>query len=170
MLFVQSPSEAVASQLPIFLTQGAALCPGLWRNTLSSRSSQHKKAMFSSCAKCHTCMLCHLPVSRFCICPVTFQAHTLQWPLYPSPCYSVASMKAWAVPPNAIIPNKHRETIFYMYECFVCLCVCSTCTTSAHGNQNKAPDSLELESQRAVSHHVGARDQIFVLCKNSQCS
>lgn len=71
MIFVQSPSEAVASQLPMFLTQGAALCPCLWRNTLSSRSSQHKKAMFTSCAKCHTRMLCHLPVSRFCTCPLT---------------------------------------------------------------------------------------------------
>lgn len=30
--------------------------------------------------------------------------------------------------------------------------------------------SLEVELQVIVSHHVGAQNQTWVLCKNSQCS
>lgn len=41
----------------------------------------------------------------------------------------------------------------------VCVCVCGTC-----GNQKKALDTLELELQVSVSHHVGARNRILVLC------
>lgn len=49
-----------------------------------------------------------------------------------------------------------------MYMCIVCLC--STC-----GGQKRVPHSLELESQLCLHYHVGAQNQIWVLCKNNQC-
>jgi hypothetical protein len=44
------------------------------------------------------------------------------------------------------------------------------CIYSAHGDQKRELDPLELEIQTIVSYHVGAGNQIQVLSKNSQCS
>lgn len=46
--------------------------------------------------------------------------------------------------------------IFYVYECFVCLYVCTPHGCSAHGGQKKVTDHLEL--QMVVNHHVGAEN------------
>jgi hypothetical protein len=40
----------------------------------------------------------------------------------------------------------------------------------AQGDQKKMSDSLELELQMVVSHHVDIRNRILVLWKNSQRS
>ena len=40
----------------------------------------------------------------------------------------------------------------------------------AHGGQNKASDSLELELRVGVSSHVGAGNWTQVLCKSRLCS
>lgn len=48
-----------------------------------------------------------------------------------------------------------------VYMCIVCLC--STC-----GGQKRAPHSREWESQVFLHYHVGARYQIWVLCKSNQ--
>jgi len=39
----------------------------------------------------------------------------------------------------------------------------------APGGQKRASDTLELELQVIVSHHMSDKNQIQVLCKNIQC-
>lgn len=46
-------------------------------------------------------------------------------------------------------------------------CTCVPHSWSALGGQQRALDPLGLELQLAVSHHVGAGDQIWVFCKSS---
>jgi hypothetical protein len=46
--------------------------------------------------------------------------------------------------------------------------VCALHACSANGGQKRASDPLELELKMAVSHHVGAENQIRVLCKSIQ--
>lgn len=36
--------------------------------------------------------------------------------------------------------------------------------------QKRALNSLELELQKIVSHDMGAKDQMWVSCKNNTCS
>ena len=40
--------------------------------------------------------------------------------------------------------------------------------SNAFGGQKRVLDPLELELQMVVSHHVGARNQTQVLCKQEQ--
>ena len=40
----------------------------------------------------------------------------------------------------------------------------------AHGGQEKVMDSLRLELQMVVSHHVAAGNQTWVLYKSNKCS
>ena len=55
--------------------------------------------------------------------------------------------------------------MYYLHDWMLCLhaCLCATCMPGAHGGQEKDP--LELELQMLVSHHVGARNQTWVLWK-----
>lgn len=46
--------------------------------------------------------------------------------------------------------------LFYVSKCFVCMC-------GAHGGQKGTSDSLELELQIVVSHHMCTGNQIWVL-------
>lgn len=46
------------------------------------------------------------------------------------------------------------------------LCVCTTCVFGACVGQKGTLNSLELELQMAVNHHVGARNQLRA-CKSS---
>jgi hypothetical protein len=47
---------------------------------------------------------------------------------------------------------------FYVFGCFICMCLCATCMSGAHRRQNKS-DLLELALQMVVTHHVDARNQ-----------
>jgi hypothetical protein len=47
-----------------------------------------------------------------------------------------------------------------------CVCVCVCVTSEAR----EEAESLEQELQGFVSHHVGAGNQIFILCKSYQSS
>lgn len=38
-------------------------------------------------------------------------------------------------------------------------CMCATCMPAARGSQKSALDPLDMELQKAVSHHVGAGNQ-----------
>lgn len=66
--------------------------------------------------------------------------------------------------------------LFYVYKNLACMYVCIhifMCTTSlpgALGGQKWVLDTLELESQRVVNHHVSAENQAQVLCESSKCS
>jgi hypothetical protein len=40
----------------------------------------------------------------------------------------------------------------------------------APGGQKRASDSLELELEAIVSHHIADKNQTQVLCKSRQCS
>lgn len=59
---------------------------------------------------------------------------------------------------------------------FLCMCMnfllvlflCTTVVPSVCGDWKKALAPLELELQKAMSHHVGAGKQTWVLCKRSQ--
>ena len=44
----------------------------------------------------------------------------------------------------------------------VCLCLCTICIPAAQRGQKRASDSLKLELQMVVSHHMGAGNQILV--------
>lgn len=46
----------------------------------------------------------------------------------------------------------------------------TTCVLGARRSQKRALDPLELELRMVASHHVSAGNQIWVLCKSSQCS
>jgi hypothetical protein len=43
--------------------------------------------------------------------------------------------------------------------------ICVSCASSAHRDQKKATDFLELELQMVVSHHVGGGNSIQVLSR-----
>lgn len=47
--------------------------------------------------------------------------------------------------------------------------MCTTSMPSALGGQKKILDPLEQELWVVVSHHVGAKNQTWVLSKTSQC-
>lgn len=53
--------------------------------------------------------------------------------------------------------------LFYVNECFVCMCVYLPHGNSAQSGQKRVSDTLELELQTIVSQYVGARNQILVL-------
>lgn len=48
--------------------------------------------------------------------------------------------------------------------------VCAVCGPGAFRGCKRALDSLELEFQMIVSHHVGPGDRTQVLCKSKKCS
>ena len=50
-----------------------------------------------------------------------------------------------------------KDYIFlvYVYECFACIYICAPVEYSVQGGQRRVSDSLELESEMAVSHHGG---------------
>lgn len=56
--------------------------------------------------------------------------------------------------------------------CVFCqhVCPCNTFMSGTQESQTMVQDLLELESQVVVSYHVRAGTQIWVLCKDSQCS
>ena len=63
----------------------------------------------------------------------------------------------------------------HKYVCVcVCVCVCvylcTECVPGAHGGQKHVLDPPELELQKAVSNHVGARNLTQVLWQSSWCS
>lgn len=45
------------------------------------------------------------------------------------------------------------------------VCICTTCVSIVHGGQKKLSNPLELKLQIIVIRHVGAGNQIWVLCK-----
>jgi hypothetical protein len=49
-------------------------------------------------------------------------------------------------------------------------CMSIIYVSGAHEDQKRASDPLELELQTVVSHHVGSRNQTWVLWRNGQCS
>ena len=67
----------------------------------------------------------------------------------------------------------------FMYLCvyvcvYVCMCVCMyvcmyvcmfLCVCSAHRDQKRVLDHVELDLQMAMRHHVSARNQTWILCK-----
>jgi hypothetical protein len=55
------------------------------------------------------------------------------------------------------------------YECLY-VCIHTTCMSGACGGQKQKPGPLEMELQMIVSHHVGARNQTWVLSKSNKCS
>ena len=57
-----------------------------------------------------------------------------------------------------------------MYECYASMYVCTLHVCSASGGQKRTSDPLELELQMFVSCHVGAGNEIWFICKGSQCS
>ena len=58
--------------------------------------------------------------------------------------------------------------LFYVCEYFACMYVCVS--YFALTGPKRVPELLELEFQMFVSHHVGAGNRTWVLCKSSQCS
>lgn len=66
------------------------------------------------------------------------------------------------------------EKNFQIYLCvrvfYLNICVHTTCIPTATGGQMRAPDTLELESQMVVTHHMGAGNRNQVFCKSSQYS
>lgn len=57
-----------------------------------------------------------------------------------------------------------------MWWVFASMYVCKTFVSGTQGSQTTVQNLLGLELQVVVSYHVGAGTQIWVLCKNSQCS
>ena len=57
----------------------------------------------------------------------------------------------------------------------MCMCECllvfmfTITMISAHGVQKSALDALHLELQMVVNNHLGAGNQIFVLCRTNNC-
>ena len=57
-----------------------------------------------------------------------------------------------------------RVQVFCLYFCMLaCMHI------GAHRGQKWPSDSLELKSQTFVSHHMGAKNQTWVLCKSNKC-
>ena len=48
--------------------------------------------------------------------------------------------------------------LFYVYECFAWMYVCTSHVYCAHGSQKRELDVLELELQVIVSHYADAGD------------
>ena len=48
------------------------------------------------------------------------------------------------------------DVFILLYMCFICMhvCMCTICTISAHGSQQRAADPSERKLQSAVSHHI----------------
>ena len=49
-------------------------------------------------------------------------------------------------------------------------CLSTLRITDAHTGQKRVSDSLELEVERVVSHHMNAGNRTRVLWKSSKCS
>ena len=64
--------------------------------------------------------------------------------------------------------NDFKKKISKIFT-YVYFHVCG-CLSGAHGDKRKALDSLEQKLQKTVRHHVGARNQTWVLWKSSLCS
>jgi hypothetical protein len=50
--------------------------------------------------------------------------------------------------------------LFYLYESFASMHVCTSYVSRMLGSQKRVADPLDLESQTVVSHHVGVRNGI----------
>ena len=48
--------------------------------------------------------------------------------------------------------------------------MCTKCMLGCLGSQKRVLDPLELELDMFASHHMGDRNQTWVLCKSSECS
>ena len=96
---------------------------------------------------------------------------------YP-PCHFEVSLSlAWSLPSTSRslrdFPFSASLTIIinYYYICMSVLSMCiSICVPCVHGEQKRAPDLLAMELNRAVSSHVGAGNQTYIIRKSSQHS
>ena len=59
--------------------------------------------------------------------------------------------------PSRVFPRIYFVLFCFMFECFAYMYVCAMYMPSTQGCQKGALDTLELELQTVVSHHVGAR-------------
>lgn len=82
-------------------------------------------------------------------------------------CYILLCPKKWF---KAAVCLDHLfifvRFTFYLYECFVWMCVCMPHVCSACGGQKRAWNPLEL----VVMSHSACGDQAQVLCESSKCS
>lgn len=58
---------------------------------------------------------------------------------------------------------------FYVYGCFACASVPAPSAGSAHGDQERESDHLDLGFQMVVSYRLNAENRTQVLCYSSQC-
>lgn len=58
----------------------------------------------------------------------------------------------------------------YVYGCFICISICVTHVYSAHRDQERTLNSLELEVRIVVCHCVVAGNKTWVPCKSSKTS
>lgn len=64
----------------------------------------------------------------------------------------------------------HQNLILkHVYGCFPCICLYTPCLTWARKEQKRAPNTLKLQFQMAVSFHLSAVNRSWILWKNSQC-
>ena len=48
--------------------------------------------------------------------------------------------------------------LFDVYKCFACMCICVPCAWSAHIEQKRTLDPLELELQMVIIYDLGDRN------------
>lgn len=53
---------------------------------------------------------------------------------------------------------------------FACVCICAVYMLDVLEGQKRASNTSESELQMLVRCHVGAGNQVWLLCKNSKCS
>lgn len=59
--------------------------------------------------------------------------------------------------------------LFYAMNVFSCMCVCAMYMPDILKGQKRASDTSVSELQMLVRCHVGAGNQVWLLCKNSKC-
>lgn len=60
--------------------------------------------------------------------------------------------------------------LFYVYECVVCIYVCTPHLCLVPMESEEGIGSLRLELWVVVSHHVGVENSTWVFCKSRKCS
>lgn len=72
----------------------------------------------------------------------------------------------------AAISHCPKYIYFILLACVFCLhiCVCAVCMPGTLRGKKRALDPLQLVLQMAVSQHMGARNQTWVLREGSWCS
>lgn len=104
----------------------------------------------------------HLPTQRW-----TYGHHTLSWEPVPPNKIVLADQRFFSIlsgsriPSSSLIPNY----LLLTFKIMLLLHVLGLC--SAPGDQRRAPEPLELKLEMAVSWHVDAGNQNWVLCKSS---